>query len=104
MSKPRVALLTGVALGLALLGAFVHGSEFKAGPAMLRGTVRSASGEAIAGVTVSARPDGKTFTKSVFTDERGEFLFPPLEAPFEAGSYQVWAQAVGFGIARGAET
>ena len=67
-----------------------------AGGSMLSGTIRSASGEALGGVPVSARPDGKTFTKTVFTDERGEYYFPPLEAPFAPGKYQVWAQAVGF--------
>ena len=104
MSKPRVALLAGVVVGVGLFGVFVKGADVRSGAAMLKGTVKSANGEAMAGVTVSARPDGRTFTKSVLTDERGEFYFPPLEPPFEGGSYQVWAQAVGFAASRGAET
>jgi streptogramin lyase len=64
---------------------------------VLTGTVKSASGEAIGGVTVSAKIDGRSMTTSVFTDERGNYYFPPLEA----GTYQVWAQAVGYERARG---
>ena len=66
------------------------------GAPMLSGTVRSATGKPLGGVAVSARPDGKSFTRSVYTDESGEFYFPPFETPFEPGKYQVWAQAVGF--------
>ena len=35
-------------------------------------------------------------TTSVFTDDRGEYVFPPLES----GRYEVWAQAVGYETAR----
>ena len=49
------------------------------------------------GVTVSAKAEGKTITTSVFTDENGEFYFPPLPA----GNYRVWAQAVAFETGHG---
>jgi streptogramin lyase len=74
---------------LAVLGTASHA----AGQALLTGTVTSASGEKMEGVTVSARQFGKTFTTSVFTDAAGEYYFPALEN----GRYKVWAQAVGYG-------
>ena len=100
MLKLRIALLAGLVLGVGILRVFVAAADGAAGGPMLTGTVRAATGEALTGVAVSARPDGKTFTKSVFTDENGQFFFPPFEAPFEPGRYQVWAQAVGYERAR----
>jgi streptogramin lyase len=96
MLRPTVGFL---AAGILLMGAAVAWAapaSSPGGPPMLTGTVRGPAGEALGGVAVSARPDGKTFTRSVFTDERGEYVFPPFEAPFEPGAYKVWAQAVGF--------
>ena len=46
----------------------------------LSGTITSASGEKLGGVTVSAKRDGTTITTSVYTDEQGNYYFPPLEA------------------------
>ena len=96
MLKLRVALFAGLVIGVGILRVFMAAADGASGAPMLKGTVRAATGEALAGVAVSARPDGKTFTKSVFTDENGQFFFPPFEAPFEPGKYQVWAQAVGY--------
>lgn len=59
---------------------------------MLTGTVTSAPGEKMAGVTISARRSGQTITTSVFTDQQGKYYFPPMEL----GSYSIWAQAVGW--------
>src|SRR5262245_30091972 len=59
---------------------------------LLTGTIKSAAGANMEGITVSARGVGKTFTTSVFTDAAGEFYFPQLDG----GKYKVWAQAVGF--------
>ena len=64
---------------------------------MLAGTIKSASGEKMAGVTVSAKAEGSTITTSVFTDEQGNYYFPAMSA----GSYNVWAQADSFETARG---
>src|SRR5215510_12239461 len=47
---------------------------------ILTGTIASASGEKLGGVTVSARRDGTTITTSVYTDETGNYYFPPLAA------------------------
>ena len=62
----------------------------------LTGAVKSADGERLEGVIVSARQNGRTVTTSVFTDTQGKYFFPPLEA----GHYRVWAQAAGFETAR----
>lgn len=96
MVRTRVAVFAAVVIGVGMIRMFAAGADVTSGAPMLKGTVRSATGELLSGVPVSARPDGKTFTKSVFTDEQGEFFFPPLEAPFEGGQYRVWAQAVGY--------
>src|ERR1700737_1453982 len=66
--------------------------------ALLTGTVKSATGEKMGGVTVSAKMEGQTITTSVFTDEEGNYYFPALDA----GKYQVWAQADTFETARAA--
>ncbi len=69
-----------------------------AADAVLSGTIKSASGEALGGVTVSARADGSNIVTSVFTDESGNYYFPPMAG----GKYSVWAQAVTFDTGRGA--
>jgi streptogramin lyase/mono/diheme cytochrome c family protein len=93
MAKRALLVASVLWLGAAV---FILAADERPTAPMLSGTVRSASGEALGGVPVSARPDGKTFTRTVFTDERGEYFFPPFEAPFEPGAYHVWSQAVGF--------
>ena len=65
------------------------------GGGILAGTIRSADGRVMEGVTVSARPEGSTVTTSVFTDEEGVYVFPPLESR----EYRIWAQTVGFATA-----
>jgi streptogramin lyase len=65
--------------------------------ALLSGTIASATGEKMGGVTVSAKPEGGTITTSVFTDAAGGYYFPPLPS----GKYHVWAQAVSFQTAKG---
>ena len=57
----------------------------------IAGTVLS-GGKPVVGATISARANGRTFTTSIYSNERGEFSFPPLEA----GTYAVRAQAVGY--------
>ena len=42
------------------------------------GAIVSASGEKLGGVTVSAKREGSTITTSVYTDETGNYYFPPL--------------------------
>src|SRR5437764_3612583 len=64
---------------------------------LLTGTITSLSGEKLGGVTVSAKEEGTTITTSVYTDETGNYYFPPLPA----GKYRVWAQALSFETAKG---
>ncbi len=64
---------------------------------ILTGTVKSAAGARMSGVTVSAKLDNSTITTSVFTDDEGAYYFPAMGA----GHYEVWAQADGFTTARG---
>ena len=63
---------------------------------LLTGTVKSDAGEKMAGVTVSAKAEGKAITTNVFTDQQGDYYFPPMPA----GQYEVWAQADTFATAR----
>jgi streptogramin lyase len=69
----------------------------QAADAVLNGTIRAAGGQALGGVTVSARAGGSNVVTSVFTDESGNYYFPPMAG----GKYQVWAQAITFATARG---
>jgi len=62
----------------------------------LSGSVLSATGGKLAGVTVSAKAEGSTITTSVYTDKAGNYAFSPLPA----GKYRVWAQALGYQPAR----
>ena len=63
---------------------------------LLAGTIKSDLGKKMAGVTVSAKAEGKAITTSVFTDQQGDYYFPPMPA----GQYEVWAQADTFATAR----
>ena len=86
----RVVTLIAVAMLLGFASA-------RAADAVLSGTITSSAGEPMAGVTVSAKAQGATITTTVFTDQHGNYYFPPLPA----GKYQVWAQALTFATARG---
>src|SRR5262249_51123299 len=71
-------------------------SPCAAADVVLTGAIKSPSADAMGGVTVSAKADGRTTTTTVFTDDTGNYSFPPLPA----GSYRVWAQALGFETAK----
>src|SRR5205085_11393423 len=62
----------------------------------LSGTIISAAGDKMSGVTVSAKAEGSTITTSVYTDESGGYYFPALAE----GKYRVWAQALKFETAK----
>ena len=62
----------------------------------LTGVIRSMDGTTLEGVAVSARATESSITTSVFTDDHGEYVFPPLGG----GSYAVWAQATGYDTSR----
>ena len=63
---------------------------------LLTGTITNSSKEKVAGVSVSVKAVGKTITTSVFTDEQGNYYFPPTLVP---GKYHLWAQTEGYSTA-----
>ncbi len=96
MRNPKIAVLTIClpAAAVLLAGALLAAQGRAA--ATIQGTVKSADGKPMEGVVVSARASDKTFTTSVFTDQRGRYIFPELDA----GRYTLRAQAVGFEAAK----
>jgi virginiamycin B lyase len=96
--KRNAQLLALVCLAAAAL--FFHAasgvSQPASGTSALSGTVKSADGKPLEGVGVSARGANDTFATTVYTDDAGRYLFPPLPA----GDYKMRAQAVGFEAAR----
>ena len=91
-----IAALWLIAAGLSPALAEGRSSALAEPVPSLIGVVRDSHGAPMAGVAVSARSSAQTFTTSVYTDDQGEYVFPPL-AP---GHYQVWAQAETFRTAR----
>lgn len=71
-------------------------SQIPTGAPSLTGMVRSSAGQPLEGVAVSAKGDGSRMTTSVWTNQKGEYSFPPLPD----GRYRIWAQAVGFTLTR----
>lgn len=94
----RLAIVALVSIASVVITAHVlhHGVKAAGNGVLLTGMVKSAQGEKIAGVTVSAKASGSTITTSVFTDSDGNFYFPRLSE----GQYRVWAQAVGYDAGR----
>jgi streptogramin lyase len=90
MTNVRTILLTSAA-SLVVAGLLAPTAALAADQ-LLTGAISSPSGEKLAGVSVSAKQDGTTITTTVYTDETGNYYFPPLAA----GKYSVWAQALGF--------
>ena len=80
----------------AALGATTFAPSAAYADSLLAGAITSASGEKMGGVTVSAKAEGATITTTVFTDEAGDYYFPPLAA----GNITVWAQALSFETAK----
>jgi streptogramin lyase len=72
-------------------------SQYAPGGPKLRGAVASLEGKPLEGVTVSIRGEGKTFVTTVFTNQQGVYVFPPVEKGLK---YSLWAQAQGFRTAR----
>jgi hypothetical protein len=86
MTTARMLLLAGI---IAMIFCV---ADARAGDAILSGSITSEAGEKLGGVTVSVKPVGGTITTTVFTDEAGDYFFPPLPT----GRYRVWAQALTF--------
>jgi streptogramin lyase len=85
-----LASVAGLAMGVAAGGASAD--------QLLTGAITSASGAKLEGVQVSAKKEGSTITTSVYTDQNGDYFFPPMAE----GKYRVWAQALGFNTAKDA--
>jgi mono/diheme cytochrome c family protein len=108
MARTRIGFLTPAAVVLGLSGLSIGAAPQAreqasvAAPGRSRvvsslvGVARAVDGRALEGIVVSARALERSYTTSVFTDEQGEYVFPPLDG----GQYEVWAQAVGFETAR----
>jgi streptogramin lyase len=86
-----LATTTALCLSLAVIASSANAAEV-----VLSGSIKSAAGEKMEGVTVSAKAEGSPITTTVFTDGTGAYYFPPLEA----GKYKVWAQALSFETAK----
>ena len=56
----------------------------------IRGTVTSVDGKPMEGVTVSVRGESEPYVTTVFTNEQGVYVFPPLG---RTTKYSLWAQA-----------
>src|SRR6266481_4352550 len=85
-----LASVAGLVVGFAAGGASAD--------QLLTGSITSASGQKLEGVQVAAKKEGATITTSVYTDQNGDYFFPPMAD----GKYQVWAQALGFHTAKDA--
>src|SRR5215510_3744678 len=92
--KPTaLSLAATTAIGLVLT---VVTPSADAAEVVLSGSIKSATGDKMEGVTVSAKVEGGTITTTVFTDATGAYYFPALEA----GKYKIWAQALSFETAK----
>ena len=89
--------IAGLIVTAMLLTSLTSAARTAYADALLTGAVTSASGEKMGGVTVSAKAEKSPITTSVFTDESGNYYFPPLPN----GKYKVWAQALTFHRANG---
>ena len=83
-------------LAVAVGCAATESLQVQDGPASVWGTVHDAAGNPVDGALVSIRGVDQTFTTSVFTDESGEYVSPPLTMRH----YMMWAQATGFATSR----
>src|SRR6266705_1994430 len=97
MKNPRNFAAASLIALAAALGATPFVISAAHADALLTGTITSAAGEKMGGVTVSAKAERSPITTSVFTDEAGNYYFPPLPN----GKYRVWAQALTYQTANG---
>src|SRR5947209_11566971 len=91
LAKLAATAATGLALTL------LASTAGSAADIVLSGSIKSAAGDKMGGVTVSAKAEGATITTSVFTDAAGTYYFPPLPA----GKYRLWTQALSYETAKG---
>jgi streptogramin lyase len=98
MAMMHLTTLRSAAIGGAIALSAAFASLAARADALLSGVVTGADGKPIGGVTVSAKADGATITTTVFSDDSGQYYFPPLPN----GHYRVWAQALSFATGKGA--
>ncbi len=94
MTRMRSMLLASATAAVAGLG--LAGTA-QAADQILSGAITSATGQKLGGITVSAKREGSSITTNVYTDETGNYYFPPMPA----GKYRVWAQTLGYDTAKG---
>ena len=85
-----------LATAAAVVSGLVMTAPAQAADQILSGAIASAAGQKLGGITVSAKREGSTITTNVYTDDTGNYYFPPMPA----GKYRVWAQALGFETAK----
>jgi virginiamycin B lyase len=94
MSLKALLLATTVALGGALLQAGLPiSAQAQTGPT-ITGQVSSTEEGKMEGVLVSAKKEGSTVTKTVVSNDKGEFSF--AAANLEPGKYTITIRAVGY--------
>lgn len=91
MTKRSIQRVGVIILSLVVLGQGTGAQSNDTGRT-LSGATRDARGMPLEGVAVSARAVDRTYTTTVFTDEEGNYFFPPLAG----GNYRLWAQATGY--------
>lgn len=98
MTKHRLFMVVAVGILVGVVGWMQLSAQTPATATgtVLMGTITSATGQPLEGMLITARAEGKTIKTTVFTDEQGQYYFPPLEK----GNYEVWAQQVGFATNR----
>src|SRR5947208_6847365 len=97
MKNPRNFAAASLIASVAAVGTTPFVISAAHADALLTGTITSTAGEKMGGVTVSAKAERSSITTSVFTDEAGNYYFPPLPT----GKYRVWAQALTYQTAKG---
>ncbi len=90
--------MTTIKTLIAFTAAVFAANAVHAADQILSGAISAPSGQKLEGVTVSARMEGSSIATSVYTDTAGNYYFPPMPA----GKYRVWAQALGFEVAKNA--
>ena len=96
MTKHKLFLVVAIGIFVGLMHALSAQRPATMTGTVLTGTIKSATGQPLEGMLVTARAEGKTIKTTVFADAQGQYYFPPLEK----GAYEVWAQQVGFATAR----
>ncbi len=90
-------VMKDLALAFSLLALIIACAIFapraSAQEARIRGTITSADGKPMEGVSVSVRGVDEPYSTTVFTNEHGVYVFPALG---KTNKYSLWAQATGF--------